>query len=60
MSRFEPDLVVVSSGFDAYRDDALAGMDLTPAGFRALGHGKLILLLTVVQLRLGKRWVHYG
>ncbi len=27
VSRFEPDLVVVSAGFDAYRADALAGMD---------------------------------
>ena len=39
VSRFEPDLVVVSAGFDAYRADALAGMDVTSAGFRALAAG---------------------
>jgi acetoin utilization deacetylase AcuC-like enzyme len=34
--RFEPDLVVVSAGFDAFRADPLAGMELTAAGFRGL------------------------
>ena len=33
VTRFEPDLVVVSAGFDAYRLDPLAGMELTAAGF---------------------------
>jgi acetoin utilization deacetylase AcuC-like enzyme len=36
VGRFEPDLVVVSAGFDAYRLDPLAGMELTAAGFHAL------------------------
>jgi len=30
---FNPELVLVSAGFDAHRDDPLAGMALTPAGY---------------------------
>lgn len=30
---FDPELVLVSAGFDAHRDDPLAGMDLTVAGY---------------------------
>jgi acetoin utilization deacetylase AcuC-like enzyme len=33
---FEPDLVLVSAGFDAHEDDPLAGMRVTEAGFREL------------------------
>jgi len=33
---FEPDLVLVSAGFDAHMDDPLAGMELTTDGFREL------------------------
>ena len=33
---FRPDLVVVSAGFDAHRDDPLGGMRMTAAGFEAL------------------------
>jgi acetoin utilization deacetylase AcuC-like enzyme len=33
---FEPDLVLVSAGFDAHRDDPLAQMELTESGFREL------------------------
>ncbi|HEX9350419.1 MAG TPA: histone deacetylase, partial [Gaiellaceae bacterium] len=33
---FEPELVVVSAGFDAHRDDPLAGMRVTEDGFREL------------------------
>jgi acetoin utilization deacetylase AcuC-like enzyme len=33
---FEPDLVLVSAGFDAHVDDPLAGMRLTADGFREL------------------------
>ena len=33
---FEPDLVLVSAGFDAHVDDPLAGMRVTAAGFREL------------------------
>jgi acetoin utilization deacetylase AcuC-like enzyme len=34
--RFEPDLVLVSAGFDAHVDDPLAGMEVTAAGFTEL------------------------
>ena len=34
--RFEPDLLLVSAGFDAHVDDPLADMELTAAGFREL------------------------
>jgi acetoin utilization deacetylase AcuC-like enzyme len=33
---FEPELVLVSAGFDAHRDDPLGGMALTAAGFAEL------------------------
>jgi acetoin utilization deacetylase AcuC-like enzyme len=33
---FEPDLVLVSAGFDAHVDDPLAGMLVTADGFREL------------------------
>jgi acetoin utilization deacetylase AcuC-like enzyme len=33
---FEPDLLLVSAGFDAHTDDPLAGMKLTANGFREL------------------------
>jgi acetoin utilization deacetylase AcuC-like enzyme len=33
---FEPELVLVSAGFDAHEDDPLAGMRVTEAGFREL------------------------
>jgi acetoin utilization deacetylase AcuC-like enzyme len=35
---FRPDLVLVSAGFDAHRDDPLAGTRLSEAGFAALTH----------------------
>ena len=34
--RFEPELVLVSAGFDAHAEDPLAGMELTVAGFREI------------------------
>ena len=34
---FEPDLVLVSAGFDAHRDDPLSHMQVTADGFRELG-----------------------
>lgn len=54
--RFKPDLVLVSAGFDAHRDDPLGGMAVTAEGFAGLcgvvreiaGHsagGKLVLVL---------------
>ena len=33
---FEPELVLVSAGFDAHRDDPLAKMNVTDDGFREL------------------------
>jgi acetoin utilization deacetylase AcuC-like enzyme len=33
---YAPQLVLISAGFDAHRDDPLAGMELTEAGFAAL------------------------
>ena len=36
VARFEPELVLVSAGFDAHVEDPLAGMDVTEEGFREL------------------------
>jgi acetoin utilization deacetylase AcuC-like enzyme len=36
LRRFEPQLVLVSAGFDAHVDDPLADMELTADGFREL------------------------
>jgi acetoin utilization deacetylase AcuC-like enzyme len=36
VARFEPELVLVSAGFDAHRDDPLAGMCVSGEGFREL------------------------
>jgi acetoin utilization deacetylase AcuC-like enzyme len=36
VARFEPELVLVSAGFDAHRDDPLAHMQVTEDGFREL------------------------
>jgi acetoin utilization deacetylase AcuC-like enzyme len=36
VERFEPDLVIVSAGFDAHEADPLAGMNVTEGGFREL------------------------
>jgi acetoin utilization deacetylase AcuC-like enzyme len=36
VQRFEPDLVLVSAGFDAHVEDPLADMNVTAAGFREL------------------------
>ncbi len=35
---FAPEMILVSCGFDAHRDDPLASMQLTGAGYRALTH----------------------
>lgn len=50
---FKPDFVIVSAGFDAHRDDPLAGMGLTEEGYAELtrivagiaanhAHGRLV------------------
>jgi acetoin utilization deacetylase AcuC-like enzyme len=36
VTAFEPELLLVSAGFDAHRDDPLAGMEVTADGFREL------------------------
>jgi len=36
VERFEPELVLVSAGFDAHTDDPLAGMRVTADGFREM------------------------
>jgi acetoin utilization deacetylase AcuC-like enzyme len=36
VDRFEPDLLIVSAGFDAHVDDPLASMNVTEGGFREL------------------------
>jgi acetoin utilization deacetylase AcuC-like enzyme len=36
VTRFDPDLVLVSAGFDAHADDPLAGMQLTAQGFHEI------------------------
>jgi len=33
---FEPELILISSGFDAHRDDPLAAMNVTRAGYRGM------------------------
>lgn len=33
IARFRPELILISAGFDAHRDDPLAGMQLTEEGF---------------------------
>ncbi|OGV71126.1 MAG: histone deacetylase [Lentisphaerae bacterium RIFOXYB12_FULL_65_16] len=33
---FKPDFVLISSGFDAHKDDPLGGMNLTPDGYAAM------------------------
>jgi acetoin utilization deacetylase AcuC-like enzyme len=37
VTRFEPDLLLISAGFDAHADDPLADMQLSADGFRELG-----------------------
>ena len=34
---FRPELILVSAGFDAHRDDPLAAMEVSAAGYRAMG-----------------------
>jgi acetoin utilization deacetylase AcuC-like enzyme len=36
VERFDPEVVLVSAGFDAHVDDPLAGMEVSEAGFREL------------------------
>ncbi len=56
LERFEPEIIFVSAGFDADHRDPLAGLRMTPTGFRALSeavvrfsdahcHGHLVSVL---------------
>jgi acetoin utilization deacetylase AcuC-like enzyme len=36
LERFRPDVILVSAGFDAHRDDPLGGLELTPSTFVAM------------------------
>lgn len=56
LDEYAPDLILVSAGFDAHRDDPLALMEVTEAGFHAMAsrvrewadryaQGRLVLLL---------------
>jgi acetoin utilization deacetylase AcuC-like enzyme len=43
VTRFQPDLLLVSAGFDAHEDDPLAEMCVTENGFRELAQRCLAL-----------------
>lgn len=36
LREFSPDFIIVSAGYDAHRDDPLAGLEISTAGFREL------------------------
>ncbi len=50
--RFQPQFVLVSAGFDAHRQDPLAGMDLTEDGFARLARLLLQVARDVCKSRL--------
>ncbi|KAK7182955.1 histone deacetylase [Paraphaeosphaeria sporulosa] len=45
VSEFDPDLVIISAGFDAAEGDALGGCEVTPAGYAHMTH----MLMRVAQ-----------
>jgi acetoin utilization deacetylase AcuC-like enzyme len=49
---YEPQLVLISAGFDAHRDDPLAGIELTEQGFAALA-GTMRRLAAELEAPLG-------
>lgn len=49
---YRPQLMLVSAGFDAYREDPLAGMRVTPAGFASMARHLKALADTVCQGRM--------
>jgi acetoin utilization deacetylase AcuC-like enzyme len=53
VTAFEPDLVLVSAGFDAHEQDPLAGMLVTEAGFRELAHRSAQLAPSVAAVLEG-------
>jgi acetoin utilization deacetylase AcuC-like enzyme len=50
---FDPELVLVSAGFDAHEDDPLAGMRVTAAGFRELARRSAALAPRVAAVLEG-------
>src|SRR5205807_10618983 len=36
LKAYRPDAIIITAGFDAHRDDPLAGMNLTAEGYKAL------------------------
>jgi acetoin utilization deacetylase AcuC-like enzyme len=46
---YKPDFVMISAGFDAHKDDPLASMELTDAGYAAL---------TAIVAGIAKRYAH--
>jgi acetoin utilization deacetylase AcuC-like enzyme len=53
VERFEPELLIVSAGFDAHEDDPLADMRLTADGFRELAARSLALAPRVAAVLEG-------
>ena len=53
VERFEPELLLVSAGFDAHVDDPLAGMELTVDGFRELARRSALLAPRVAAVLEG-------
>jgi acetoin utilization deacetylase AcuC-like enzyme len=53
VTAFEPDLVLVSAGFDAHEQDPLAGMLVTAAGFRELSRRSAALAPKVAAVLEG-------
>ena len=49
---YRPQLMLVSAGFDAYMEDPLAGMRVTPAGFASMARHLKVLADTVCQGRM--------
>ncbi len=55
---FKPELLLVSAGFDAHRDDPLAGLEVTTDGYRELA--RLINGWAIAQCRGRSVWVLEG
>jgi len=55
MESFPPDLILISAGFDAHRDDPLAGMMVTDEGFG----GMTKLLVALAEERCGGRLLSF-
>ena len=53
VGRFEPDLLLVSAGFDAHADDPLADMELTAEGFAELARRAVALAPRVAAVLEG-------